>query len=281
MALNNKRLMWVLGPPIAAGIVLGANQARAGIYLSWTLSIIYWLALACVTWLTLAAATVLTRYLLRPWQPRDWIVWSVGGFVGSFAARPLIYAISDAFRPLMVAPSLRTMPHAELSVAFANYYVTNWLVILVMWIAACWVERAWREAPDSDAFWFASAQPVLATSTPPHEELAAMSLAGFLRRVPADLRRDVIALHSEDHYVRVFTLLGNTLVLGTLSEAADSLAQAGLRGQRVHRSWWVANDAVLESVTHGRRRVVRLTNGLEVPVSQTYRELARQAGIVR
>ena len=105
--------------------------------------------------------------------------------------------------------------------------------------------------------------------------------AGFLERLPAGLGSKIVALRSEDHYVRVYTPLGDTLVLATLSEAVRTCESLGLTGVRVHRCWWIAAGAVTEIVRNGRKLAVRLENGVEVPVSQTYREVARHAGILR
>lgn len=88
----------------------------------------------------------------------------------------------------------------------------------------------------------------------------------LLERVPARLGREVIALQAEDHYVRVYTPLGSDLIL---MRFADAIAEAdGLDGLRVHRSWWVVRDAVAAARTEGRRAVLTLTGGLEVPVTR-------------
>ena len=271
-AIDRRQIARLAGPPVLAGIVLGANQARAGAYLSWVLSISYWLVIALVTWWTLAAATVVVRRILVPWRPPSWVIWLGGGITGSFVARPLIYAVAEAFRPLMHAPALRAMPSAEVSVAFLSYYVTNWTVILVMWVVSCWVATAWPSTP--------SAQATVTLAAPPPESQPEARTAGIVRRLPPELGRDILALQSEDHYVRVFTTKGDTLVLASISDAIEDVELSGIAGQRVHRSWWVANQAVAGSNAAGRRNTLCLVNGLEVPVSQTYRELARRTGVL-
>jgi len=98
----------------------------------------------------------------------------------------------------------------------------------------------------------------------------------FSRRIPSHLGGELLALGAEDHYLRVVTPLGSDLILMRLSDALGELGpDAGLQ---VHRSWWVAKDAVREVRRDGARTVLVLCNGLEVPVSRTYLAAVRAAG---
>lgn len=88
----------------------------------------------------------------------------------------------------------------------------------------------------------------------------------FLRRIPPRLGRDLLCLRMEDHYLRVYTLLGDDLILLRLRDAEGELA--GIEGLRVHRSWWVARRAVTAIRRDGDRLILELVNGLSVPVSR-------------
>lgn len=90
------------------------------------------------------------------------------------------------------------------------------------------------------------------------------------------LGREVLALQGEDHYVRVHTPLGSELLLMRLRDAVTDLE--GLAGEQVHRSWWVAREAVASCRANGRRLSLTLTNGLEVPVSREAAPRLRRAG---
>jgi len=85
-------------------------------------------------------------------------------------------------------------------------------------------------------------------------------------RLPPALGREVLCLQMEDHYVRVHTPRGSTLVLMSLSQAMAGLQ--GVEGARTHRSWWVARSAVEGVLEDGRNLRLRLTGGLEAPVSR-------------
>ena len=88
---------------------------------------------------------------------------------------------------------------------------------------------------------------------------------------------NVVALQMEDHYVRVHTRAGSRLVLMPMHRAIRDLGE--LPGLRVHRSWWIALDAVVETVCHGRNVRLRLANGVEAPVSRANVALLRAAGL--
>lgn len=273
--MDRKGLALLLLPPLFFGIILGANQTRAGAYLPWFLSIGYWITLSLVTWWLLALGTMAARLMLRPWSPPAWLCWLTGAVLGSLVARPLIYAIAATLRPFMQAPMLREMPPTTLTLEFLYYYLTNWSVIIIMWLSACWLEAKWRRD-------VAHYQPMPFSGSPQTDGAAnlAWETQSFLNRIPPALGREILALHSEDHYVRVYTREGEALILAAISHAVRAVESSRCPGQRVHRSWWVANDGISRCEMRGRRMVVSLDNGLEVPVSQTYREIAKLSGLL-
>ncbi|SMF51418.1 transcriptional regulator, LytTR family [Tistlia consotensis] len=97
----------------------------------------------------------------------------------------------------------------------------------------------------------------------------------FARRIPASLEGRLLCLEMEDHYLRIHTDRGSALVLCRMEDAARELDGRGLR---VHRSWWVASDALAGSERDGQRLLLRLDNGLRVPVGKTYRAALKGAG---
>jgi hypothetical protein len=114
-------------------------------------------------------------------------------------------------------------------------------------------------------------RPSRASLPPPFSEGRTSSGAtsqALLSRLPNRLGKEVVALEAEDHYVRVHTTLGSDLILMRLSDAITGTGPD--LGLQVHRSWWVAHDAILEVVRSEQRTYLKLTNGLQVPVGRTY-----------
>jgi DNA-binding LytR/AlgR family response regulator len=95
----------------------------------------------------------------------------------------------------------------------------------------------------------------------------------FFERIPPHLGRQLLALGAEDHYLRVMTAQGSDLILMRMADAIRELGDG--TGLQVHRSWWVALDAVTEVRRDGARTALVLANGQEVPVSRTFAAAVR------
>jgi hypothetical protein len=259
----------LVGLPLIAGLVLGTNQTRAGAFMPWLASIGYWITLSFVTWWLIAAGTWVARRVLSPWHPPQWAIWLIGGIAGSIVARPSIYAVTDIFRPLMHEPVLRSMRPWSFDLDFLAHYLTNWSLILCLWVAVCALADRWRS-------WFP-----LETAKSGDDASDAAPQPALLTRLPPALGRNVVALKAEDHYTRVYTDRGDALLLIGLSGAIADMTAGGVAGVRTHRSWWVAADAVETAFQRGRHAFVRLHNGVEVPVSVTYRQAVIAQGLSR
>lgn len=124
------------------------------------------------------------------------------------------------------------------------------------------------------AHWFAPAarqgqatRPAPAASPDPSGETLE-SLQPLARRLPFAVRGPILCLQMEDHYVRVHTTRGSALVLMRLSDAIAELEPTP--GLRIHRSWWIAHEA-LRTVDRSPRAVrAHLVNGIVAPVSRPY-----------
>ena len=102
-----------------------------------------------------------------------------------------------------------------------------------------------------------SSQPAMKNSSP-----------AFFRRLPAHLGKNILSLEAQDHYVNVTTDKGSALVLIRLADAIAELE--GLEGLRIHRSHWVAENAITKTSRKNGKLQVELSNGTALPVSRTY-----------
>ena len=138
------------------------------------------------------------------------------------------------------------------------------LLLLYPFVALVQLLLARVIAPDNQVTAAETAEQPPATPEYPRE---------FVSKLPVALRRDIIALEAEDHYVRVHTLHGSALVLMRL---ADAVAVIDPRlGLRVHRSWWVAKDGVRALERTAGKAIARLVDDTEVPISRTHLPAAR------
>lgn len=148
---------------------------------------------------------------------------------------------------------------------WAIYLPLLWQVWPIMLAAMAVRALVWRRSPTR-----VETRTIVAPPLPEAEE-------AFRRRLSARRRgARLIAVEAHDHYLRVHTDAGAELITLRFADALDELAQA--HGWRVHRSWWVAADAI-EAVRWRRGGgEISLLDGLRAPVSRTYSARLREAG---
>jgi DNA-binding LytR/AlgR family response regulator len=90
----------------------------------------------------------------------------------------------------------------------------------------------------------------------------------LLSRLPPEIGSDIIALETEDHYLRVHAAGGSALILMRM---ADAVALLDPRlGAQVHRRWWVAEAAVAGVRAEGQKLSLCLIDKTLVPVGRTF-----------
>lgn len=119
--------------------------------------------------------------------------------------------------------------------------------------------------------------PYASVAEPAVQPAAAPKRPAILDRLPVHLRGRLLYLSMQDHYVDVRTDRGNTLLLMRLGDAINETR--GTPGLRIHRSHWVALDAVAGSTRRDGRPFVKMEDGELLPVSRSYHAAAKEAGI--
>lgn len=99
----------------------------------------------------------------------------------------------------------------------------------------------------------------------------------FLRRLPLAERGPLVRIEAQDHYLKVVTGRGSALILLRMNEAVEELANVA--GLQVHRSHWIALNAVTAHRREKGRDLLILSDGAEVPVSRSNRAAAQEAGL--
>jgi len=100
----------------------------------------------------------------------------------------------------------------------------------------------------------------------------------LLQRLPLPARGQLSHISVQDHYVEVVTDRGKTLLLLRLSDAIRETE--GVPGLQIHRSHWVALDAVRKSMRVDGKPLLELADGTRLPVSRSYLPAARAAGLL-
>jgi DNA-binding LytR/AlgR family response regulator len=97
-------------------------------------------------------------------------------------------------------------------------------------------------------------------------------------RLPPAQRGQLTHMSMQDHYVDVRTDRGGGLVL---MRFADAIAETdGTAGVQIHRSHWVASNAVEKAIRRDGKLVLKLTDGTELPVSRSFQPAVKEAGLL-
>ena len=105
--------------------------------------------------------------------------------------------------------------------------------------------------------------------------IAQPRLAG---RLDPGMRGALLSISVRDHYVDVRTDKGAASLLMRLADAISEAEPTD--GAQVHRSHWVAWDAVQSVEKQGDKVVLHLKDGAPIPVSRNYRDKLSQRGLI-
>ncbi len=100
----------------------------------------------------------------------------------------------------------------------------------------------------------------------------------LLHRIEPEQRGPILSMSVRDHYVDVQTGKGQVSLLLRFSDAMTEVdPQAGVQ---VHRSHWVAWQAIEAVERDGTKLHLRLKSGTRVPVSKNHREKLQARGLI-
>lgn len=270
--------------PVGLGLFLGAGAIGPHQFVTIGHHIAYAISTLTLAWACYGLGSKLAGAVLRPWHPALWLVLLVGfGVGGTFLWSPLRELLIVGFEPYLQPGSV-----------FRPFWppprdnLATWIVMTVQsgagWLVFNWLDFRFRRVPR-----FGFVPPAVEPTRPASgalddsDENAAASIdtppspPRLLDRLPDELRDGhIYALEAQEHYTKIYTSKGNTLVLIRFSDAiVDMEPQPGLR---VHRSYWVSRDSVEHISPVGKRLMLHVQGGLQVPVSRTYRVSVMNAG---
>jgi DNA-binding LytR/AlgR family response regulator len=209
-------------------------------------------------WLGLTAAGALAAVAADAVLPRIRAGAIRIGAVALVSALPMTFVV--AWTLSLLQPG-RVFAPQQLPALFAAVAAVQLLVAYATTATAPAADRA--EAPG----------PVPAPPEPRAEPIAAAFPPALLSRLPPGIGSDIIALETEDHYLRVHAAGGSALILMRM---ADAVALLDPRlGAQVHRRWWVAQAAVAGVRTEGQKLFLRLFDETLVPVGRTFAAAAK------
>lgn len=237
--------------PLLAAIPVGLLLGLAGPFGSYpayptATRYAFWLGLTVAgAAAAVAADAVLASTRLRPGSPRT-------AAVALVSALPMTFVV--AWTMSLLQPG-RVFGPQQLPALFACVAAVQLLIAFATFASS--------EEGSADGRRSAPALPVEEVQVGP----AAFPVA-LLSRLPPDIGRDIIALETEDHYLRVHASGGSALILMRMADAVGLLDPR--LGAQVHRRWWVAEAAVAGPHAEGQKISLRLINNALVPVGRTF-----------
>jgi hypothetical protein len=275
--------------PLAVGLFLGAGRIGGYQFVTAGHHMAYMALYALVSWAGYGLASKVVAVVLRPWAPPLLAVLLVGHVLGGFTLLwPLRDVLNAGFAGSLAAGS-SFGPFWPPPAGAVGSYIAISVQGIAWWLLANWVDFRFRGVP---RFGYAPPRPRLVREPGPGPAVAPAPAATdggdtpapaggeprLVARLPERLRgAPVLALEAEEHYTKVHTDRGSTLLLLRFSDAmAEMEPQPGLQ---VHRSFWVSRDGVERVARVQRRLVIRLRGGVEVPVSRSFRLAVKSAGL--
>lgn len=219
-------------------------------------------------WLTLSLATFLAGY-------------ATIGFLSatlqkSIGARPVRLAVAGLAAGIPVTAVVLIVDRLLFGDPIAPDWGTGALYVNCSLIAAAisfvfgLVDRGSASEPQAAGAGTAAAPVAVA-------EQAAPARPALLDRLPAQARGRLLYLSMQDHYVDVHTDKGGTLVLLRL---ADAIREAEpVEGLQIHRSHWVALDAVAGAQRKDGKLLLTMRDGAALPVSRSALTAVRARGL--
>jgi hypothetical protein len=268
VSFNAKKLLRMCAVALVAGLLLGIIGPFGTFEsMSTVTRFSFWMggiAIGMIIHIPLfyAAALVGTQYRLPVWV---WVSLSA-----VIAAVPMTFVINGIFATMIGASNLDSMP---------QLYPFVFAISLPMQWVSYWTRGQNEPAPSASLVTkpLQSVQPVEV----PLPEVAATPIVApsgpkLLSRLPARIGRNIVCLEMEDHYVRIHTALGDGMIHMRMADAVPELE--GIEGMLVHRSWWVAREAITGWSRDGKTLMLRLSNGKSVPVARDRQPLVKAAG---
>ncbi|MEM0929422.1 MAG: LytTR family DNA-binding domain-containing protein [Pseudomonadota bacterium] len=253
-----KELVRGLGFAIIAGSLIALADLFGTASLTLPVAWLYWTTLIALgVWVGSALSTQIEPLL----KPLPWIV------------RWLAYSLAltvPMFGFVTVAQALIGYPVPIEN--FAGAAVKVWVVTAA--ISGVRMRERDRRGSVSEV---AGHDTALVGDTEPAPAATITSPPAVLKRAKPELRSaNLLALSSEDHYVRLHTDKGEDLVLLRLSDAVNETGD--LEGIQVHRSWWVAKEGIGAVRKRSEGGTVVLKNGTEAPISRRSMAQVKEAG---
>lgn len=270
-------LWFYAGIPVIISLFIAINEPGSARFEYKSLYFVrQWIPLQGV-WLVLGVCSHLVSRMLARWRPGLLAISAIAALIGLLANGPISLIPDYLLRPYLLPDSefFPLLPYRFEDPLYLGKAVLAYLQIMISWFGANYFLLKFLGIPRFGIGAVAPEQRAAPSSFNADDESApdptqqAIAASILCEKLPAHIGTDILALRSEEHYLRVYTSQGDALVLFRLADAIRDLAH--LDGMQVHRSYWVRRSAIDRVEKSGRTYQLTLSNAQQVPVSRTFK----------
>jgi hypothetical protein len=231
----------------------------------------YWLILHATTWITALVFVALFDVALAP---------RIANRLGRMLLGAVIASVPIGLAITLINWAIRETPFDAATIG------DNILIAAPIALAFClltWLSLSAAPAPAGSGQGSGISDPQIVSQRSGRDEIATpfpngaesapqpAPRAALIDRLPVEKRGAILRLEVQDHYVLVVTVRASDLLLMRLGDAIAETAPDS--GVRVHRSHWVADEAVERIVRRGGsnpRLEITTVDGATIPVSRSF-----------
>ena len=215
--------------------------------------LVYWGAISLATWPMGMACSIYFGVSLYQRRVPEWISRIFGGLIGGLPIGLFVWLINK----YLAGNHIGTLPDL---VRLTGYTTVISAAVSILYYL---IESGMRPERQTTQEAYPANEPTL-----PIAKSEAAQTSPFFARLPKELGKDLICLQAQDHYIMATTTKGNEMILMRLVDAEKELES--VPGIRTHRSWWIAQKHIVETLRENEKTLILLSNGKKIPVSRTY-----------
>ncbi len=208
--------------------------------------LVYWMVMATANYFVGFVVSVFVSRLLFKRGAPEWLSRLIGGLVSGLPITATVWAINSYIYQFDMTGEF------DIVRMFTYCMVIATIISMAFYLASLNARAEGGGQPD-----------------PTKQDIV------FLRRLSPAIGTTILSLEAQDHYVNVTTARGSEMILMRLADAIEELS--GVDGLRIHRSHWVAREAIAGTVRENGKLMITLSNGKSLPVSRTYSGAVRDA----
>lgn len=257
-------LFYVILPLGLLALPLALFRVTMGLDSSLILSLFFWSATVMVGWLSAAVGSLFLYHIGARLRPPLWVITFAGPIIAALLLhRPIAEILSLAHSFQVSGAGLGQAAPLRLEWQSYDRFLLNLTPGTITWVA---LNHVFDRILGIPRYRYDVRRPETAAVVPDEQPVKAIPPI-FERMAPSERGR-LFAIRAEDHYVRIYTDRGEGLTLLRLSDAIRMAHP--VTGMQIHRSIWVADEAIKAFRRTGHTGLVMLPNGLELPVSRSY-----------